>query len=159
MRRCSSSASFFREIVDKIRTGLGEQEIFLEQLERSFTLRPGLPPSDFQYLVQGLLLRFPLIQAVEWAPRIDGAARPGFEAAQRAVLPGFEIREAGPSGYPRRAGERAEYYPVTYIEPLRGNEEAVGFDLTSDRDRKSAVEAAIATGKPKQRSAKRREWR
>jgi signal transduction histidine kinase len=136
-----------QEIVDKIRGGLEEQEIFLEQLERSFTLRPGLSPFDFQYLVQSLLQRFPLIQAVEWAPRIDAAARPGFEAAEKAVLPGFEIREAGPSGYPRRAGERAEYYPVTYVEPLRGNEAAVGFDLTSDRDRKAAVEAAITTGK------------
>ena len=136
-----------QEIVDKVRTRLEEQEIFLEQLERSFTLRSGLSASDFQYLVQSLLLRFPLIQAVEWAPCIDAAARSDFEAAQRAVLPGFEIREAGPSGYPRRAGERAQYYPVTYVEPLWGNEEAVGFDLGSDRDRKSAVEAAIATGR------------
>jgi signal transduction histidine kinase len=136
-----------QEIVDKVRTRLEEQEVFLEQLERPFTLRSGLSASDFQYLVQSLLLRFPLIQAAEWAPRIDAAARSDFEAAQRVVLPGFEIREAGPSGYPRRAGERAQYYPVTYVEPLWGNEEAVGFDLSSDRDRKSAVEAAIATGR------------
>jgi signal transduction histidine kinase len=136
-----------QEIVDKIRTGLEEQEIFLEQLERSFTLRPGLSPLDFQYLVQSLLQRFPLIQAVEWAPRIDATLRPSFEAASRADRPGFEIREAGPSGYPRRAGNRAEYYPVTYVEPLPGNEQAIGFDLTSDHDRKAAVEAAITTGK------------
>jgi hypothetical protein len=87
-----------QEIVDKVRTRLEEQEVFLEQLERPFTLRSGLSASDFQYLVQSLLLRFPLIQAAEWAPRIDAAARSDFEAAQRVVLPGFEIREAGPSG-------------------------------------------------------------
>lgn len=136
-----------QEIVDKIRGGLEEQEIFLEQLERSFTLRPGLSPLEFPYLIQSLLQRFPLLQAVEWAPRIDAAARPEFEAAEKNVLPGFEIRELGPSGYPRRAGNRAEYYPVTYVEPLRGNEEALGFDLISDLDRQAAVETAITTGK------------
>jgi integral membrane sensor domain MASE1 len=54
-----------REIVDKMRTGLEEQEIFLEQLERSFNLRPELSRSDFRYLVQSLLQRFPLIRAIE----------------------------------------------------------------------------------------------
>ena len=136
-----------QEIVDKMRAGLEEQEVFLQQLERSFTLRPGLSPSDFRYLVQSLLQRFPLIQAVEWAPRIDATSRSDFETAKRADIPGFEIREVGPSGYPQRAADRAQYFPVTYVEPLRGNEEAVGFDLASDRDRKAAVEAAITTGK------------
>jgi signal transduction histidine kinase len=136
-----------REIVDKMRAGLEEQEVFLQQLERSFTLRPGLSPTDFQYLVQSLLQRFPLIQAVEWAPRIDATSRSDFETAKRGDIPGFEIREAGPSGYPQHAADRAQYYPVTYVEPLRGNEEAVGFDLASDRDRKAAVDAAITTGR------------
>ena len=62
-----------------------------------------------------------------------------FEAAQQADLPGFKIREIDPLGHPRRAGERAEYYPVTYIEPLRGNEQAAGFDLASNPDRKEEL--------------------
>ena len=134
-----------REVVDKMRAELEEREV--EQLERSFTLRAELSQSDFQHLVQSLLQRFPLIQAIEWAPRIDARSRSDFEAAQRAGVPDFEIREAGPSGYPRRARDRADYYPVTYVEPLRGNEEAVGFDLASDRDRKTAVERAITTAR------------
>ena len=136
-----------REIVDKMRTGLEEQEVFLEQLERSFTLRPELSRSDFQYLVQSRLQRLPLIQAIEWAPQIDARSRSDFEAAQRADLPAFEIREADPSRYLHRAGDRAQYYPVTFVEPLQGNEEAIGFDLGSDRDRKAAVEAAITTAR------------
>jgi integral membrane sensor domain MASE1 len=47
-----------REIVDKMRAGLEEQEVFLEQLERSFTLQPGLSPSDFRYLVQNFYNAF-----------------------------------------------------------------------------------------------------
>src|SRR5262249_46537573 len=78
------------------------------------------------------------------AHQFDPNARSDSGAA-KADLPAFEIREADPSGYPHRAGDRAQYYPVTFVEPLQGNEEAVGFDLASDRDRKAAVEAAIAT--------------
>jgi signal transduction histidine kinase/ActR/RegA family two-component response regulator len=61
-------------------------------------------------------------------------------------LPGFEIREIDPSGRPRRAGQRAQYFPVTYIEPLNGNEQATGFDLASNPDRNAAVERATDTG-------------
>ena len=107
-----------QQTIDKIRTGLEEQEVFLEQLERSFSMSVPLSRSDFQHLVQSLLQRFPTLQAVEWAPRIDSTRRASFEAAQQADLPGFEIREIDLSGRPRRAGERAQYYPVTYIEPL-----------------------------------------
>jgi signal transduction histidine kinase/CheY-like chemotaxis protein len=134
------------EIVDKIHTGLEEQSIFLAQLERSFSQPTTPSAADFHHLVERLLQRFPLIQAVEWAPRVDSAQRAAFEASRQSDLPGFEIREVDPSGYPRRAGHRAQYYPVTYIEPLRGNEEAAGLDIASDLDRKAALEAAMRTG-------------
>ena len=136
-----------QEIVDRIHTRLEEQEVFLEQLERSFTLPMALSAVDFQHLVESLLQRFPLIRAVEWAPHIDALQREAFEAARQAEMPGFEIREADPSGHPRRAAERAQYYPVTYVEPLRGNERAVGFDLASDADRKATITAAMETGR------------
>jgi signal transduction histidine kinase/CheY-like chemotaxis protein len=135
-----------QQMVDKIRTGLEQQDVFLEQLERSFSGRAALSQSDFAHHVESLLQRFPVLQAVEWAPRIDATRRARFEAAQQPDSPGFAIRELGPSGELRRAGERALFYPVTYVEPSHGNEQAVGFDLTSDSDRKAAVEQAINTG-------------
>ena len=64
-----------REIVDKVSTGLEEQEMFLEQLERSFSTPRPPSAADFHHLVEKLLQRFPLIQAVEWAPRIDSMQR------------------------------------------------------------------------------------
>jgi CHASE1-domain containing sensor protein len=72
-----------REIVDRIRTGLEEQEISLEQLERSFGRRVTPSAANFHYLVEKLLQRFPLIQAVEWAPRIDSTQRAAFEAGRQ----------------------------------------------------------------------------
>jgi signal transduction histidine kinase/CheY-like chemotaxis protein len=136
-----------QEIVDKTRAGLAEQEIFLEQLERSFSSPAPISRTDFQHLAKNLLRRFPTIQAVKWAPRVDLPQRAAFEEAQRADLPGFEIRAVDPSGRPRRAVERDRYYPVTYVEPARGNEHIVGFDLFSETGRKAAIEETINTGR------------
>ena len=132
-----------QEIVDKIGTGLKEQEVFLEQLERSFSGPAPLSRADFHRLVQSLLQRFPTIQAVKWAPQIESWQREAFEAAQQGDLPGFEIREIDASGRRRRAAERARFLPVTYVEPLKGNEHIVGFDLVSEAGRRAAVEATL----------------
>ena len=43
---------------------------------------------------------------------------------------------------------RPEYFPVLYVEPLAGNEAAVGFDLGSEPVRRAALEAALRTGHP-----------
>ena len=135
-----------RQTIDRIRAELEEQEVFLEQLERSFSMSAPLSRADFQHLVQSLLQRFPVLQAVEWAPRVDPDRRASFEATQQADFPGFEIREVDEAGKPRRAGLRSPYYPVTYVEPLRGNEQAAGFDLASNPDRNAAVQRTSDTG-------------
>src|SRR5215472_16862815 len=121
-----------QQTIDKIRAGLKEQELFLEQLERSFSRPTAVSRADFRHLVQSLLERFPTIQAVKWAPQIQSPQRANFEGAQQSDLPGFEIREIDLSGQRRRAGEQARYFPVTYVEPVKGNEHIVGFDLASE---------------------------
>ena len=136
-----------RQTIDKMRTELEEQEVFLEQLERSFSGGAAVSRTDFRHLVRSLLQRFPTIQAVKWAPRVDRDHRMSFEAAQQADLPGFEIREVDPSGQHRRAGERPRFFPVTYVEPLRGNEHIVGFDLASEAGRRAAVQTALDSGR------------
>ena len=136
-----------QEIVDRIHAGLVEQEIFLEQLERSFSRPAPLSRSDFHDLTKNLLQRLPTIQAVKWAPRIGSSNRGSFEAMQDTDLPGFEIRELDGRGQRRRAAERDRYYPVTYVEPLKGNEHIVGFDLFSEPGRRAAIEETITTGK------------
>jgi sensor domain CHASE-containing protein len=135
-----------QQTIDKIPAGLKDQELFLEQLERSFSGPAALSRTDFRHLVQNLLERFPTIQAVKWAPQILSPQRATFEAAQQGDFPGFEIREVDPSGHQRGAGDRARYFPVTYVEPLKGNEHIVGFDLASEPGRRAAVDAALDTG-------------
>ncbi|HEY8873972.1 MAG TPA: CHASE domain-containing protein, partial [Stellaceae bacterium] len=136
-----------QQVLDKLRTRLEEQEVVLEQLERSFQRATPMSRTDFMVVAQSVLHRFAMVQAVEWAPRVGGDDRSAFEIAQRAEVPGFEIREGGPIGRPGPAGTSEAFYPVTYVEPASGNEAALGLDLASDPDRHDAVEAALASGK------------
>ncbi|OAF12414.1 hypothetical protein AYJ54_06190 [Bradyrhizobium centrolobii] len=137
-----------QRLADLVKEELEEQTLFLEQLSGAFTNRSvAVDRTEFRGLVQALLRRFPTIQGVEWAPRITAAERSAFEASQRAKMPGFEIRDRTTTGKMRSAPERGEYYPVTYIEPLSGNEIAAGFDLASDPSRRTAIAASIGSGK------------
>jgi PAS domain S-box-containing protein len=87
------------------------------------------------------------IQALEWIPRVDRSEVDNYQAA--AIADGFttfEIREKSPSGQMVSAAPRDTYYPVFYVEPLAGNETAVGLDLGSEPARKNALETARDTG-------------
>jgi PAS domain S-box-containing protein len=136
-----------QHLADVMKATLEEQAVFLEQLSSAFTDRHlVITRQDFHNLVQSLLPRFPTIQAVEWAPRVVSAERDAFEAAQRVELPGFVIRERDSSGRLRPASDRSDFYPITYLEPISGNEEAAGYNLASNADRRAAIDAAITTG-------------
>jgi signal transduction histidine kinase/CheY-like chemotaxis protein len=135
-----------RGVVDKVRMALNEQDLFLEQLSRSFTGSKPVSQADFHHLVGGLLRHFPTIQTVEWAPRVDGARRAAFEAAQQPEIPRYEIRAVDATKRLQREGDRPFYYPVTYVEPLDGNADALGLDLDSDANRRAAIEGAVGSG-------------
>jgi PAS domain S-box-containing protein len=110
------------------------------------SLNHAVTGKDFHALAQTLLERSPSIQAVEWAPRILSSERSLFEDTRRLEMPGFLIRERDASGQLQAAQTRSQFYPISYLEPLDGNEEAVGFDLASEGVRAAAVETAVATG-------------
>jgi PAS domain S-box-containing protein len=67
-------------------------------------------------------------------------------ASQQENNPSFAIREHNKVGGMRQADDRTEFYPVTYIEPVQGNEPAVGFDLASDPERRATILRTTATG-------------
>ena len=135
-----------QQLVDGIKSRLEEQEVVLEQLERSFSEQIPNSADAFAALVQNALRRFPTIQAVEWAPRINAAERPYFERVQRSLAPDFAITERDGSGAVRPAAIRTQYFPVTFIVPLSGNEPAMGLDLASDAARNAAVIRALESG-------------
>ncbi len=131
---------------DRLRSELRAQEDFLIQLGAFWRGSGTISRGEFHDLTEHLLRRSPAIRAIEWAPRIAGAGRAAFEAEQQRDAPGFAIVGRTTAGGLARSPDRADYYPVTYIEPLRGNEAAVGFDLASEPVRNAALQAAVATG-------------
>ncbi|MBD2058058.1 CHASE domain-containing protein [Oculatella sp. FACHB-28] len=102
---------------------------------------------DFGRFVQPVLLRHSGIQALEWLPRLQECDRPLFEKTLQAEgYTNFQVTERKADGQLTRAAMRPEYFPVAYVEPLTGNELALGFDLFSDAIRRTALERARDTG-------------
>ncbi|HWN70753.1 MAG TPA: CHASE domain-containing protein, partial [Haliangium sp.] len=103
----------------------------------------------FHAFARHILHTNPGLQAVGWIPIVHAGERASYEERVRiAGLPRFQITERSETGALRRADERAVYYPVYFVEPMDGNEAALGFDLGSQRDRLAALRAAESTGKP-----------
>lgn len=102
---------------------------------------------EFTRFVQRALNTYPGIQALEWAPVVSAQERNTFEATIQAEgYPAFQITERESRGSLSRAASRPYYIPVTYLQPLTGNELAFGYDLTSDATRRTALETARDTG-------------
>lgn len=108
---------------------------------------PTVTRDEFNHFVNRALDTYPGIQALEWAPVILNQDRTAFETAiQTEGYPNFQITERESRGGLVRALSRPYYIPVTYLQPLTGNELAFGYDLTSDLTRRAALETARDTG-------------
>jgi len=101
----------------------------------------------FSTLVAPALERQHYLQALEWIPRVEHPERARFEhLARQDGLPRFGFTERQRDGNIGAAGERAEYFPVFYVEPVAGNERALGYDLASNPVRLAALQKARETG-------------
>lgn len=114
-------------------------ENFSAVLNASFSLNSffqaaGLVDRDkFGVFANSVLTRNKHIQALSWVPRIPIEQRTSYEQSFRDQgYKDFTIKEMGENRQFIKAQERAEYFPVTYIEPLATNKQALGFDLSSE---------------------------
>lgn len=97
----------------------------------------------FATLVAPAFERHCYLQALEWIPRVSQQDRARLEQlAQADGLRGFRLREQRSDGALAVAGRRNEYFPVFYLEPVQGNERALGYDLASNRVRLAAMQSA-----------------
>jgi len=103
--------------------------------------------SEFRAFARAALSRHPEIQALEWIPRVRRAERGLYEEDARAEgFHRFSITERKGPGTVIRAGERAEYFPAYFLEPMPGDQEAMGYDVASDPVRRVALERARDSG-------------
>ncbi len=144
-------AEFERSAKDRIAALKSEVNANLEllhSLKSLFLAAPQLDRNGFGAFATHFLARHKTIQALEWIPRVPAAKRDEYQAAaRRAGHPEFRFTERRAQGEMVPVAARDEYYPVYFVEPLAGNEQAFGFDLGSEPTRLEALMKARDTGK------------
>lgn len=103
-------------------------------------------PKDARRFVKRFLSRLQGIESLGWMPRISATERQSVEAEMRAAgYPNLRIPQEDSQGMTRISAQRAEYFPIAYMEGLGDSEMAVGFDMGSDLTR-FALEQARERG-------------
>jgi diguanylate cyclase len=115
----------------------------LVQVKRDFTRR------DWREFVSPWLNRYPGSLNFSWAPFVDRASRPTFEAYVREVdWPDFRILARVPAGGTNTAPEAHEYLPYLYVEPIDSNRAIVGLDPSTLPQVQEAIRQSRLTGQP-----------
>ena len=107
-------------LFDSFRAQLAAQEAYLAQLKVSFSGPAQLSRADFAVRARAVISHLAAIQAVEWAPQVTDTDH--------------------------ATGAEVAHFPITYIEPLAGNEADLGRDLTSEPERAAVIARARTTG-------------
>ena len=134
------------QVSEQLKVRFDSQESVLMQISGLFTFRnfEHISRNDFHDFVQETLKGFPMIYAIEWAPKVMHAQRTEFNREQSRDFPGFDIKHLDPEKKLVPASVRDYYYPVTYIEPMSADlQEVLGFDVAYLPVRKAALVKAL----------------
>ena len=130
----------------------GKLQSYVEHVESIGAVRAVAGPFDresFRTFTAPVLRDHPGIQALGWDPVIPRDRRAAHESElQREGSPDYVITERTADGRLVPASERDQYVVVTLVEPLAGNEAALGYDIYSEPVRREALVRARETGRP-----------
>jgi PAS domain S-box-containing protein len=119
----------------------------LRSLGSFYSASENIDRNKFRIFVEHSLNNFSGIQGISWDLRIPFSERDAYERGiQREGFPNFQIVEKTGDNQIVRAGDRPLYVPVGFVEPFRGNEKALGFDVYSDPVRQEAIVRATDSG-------------
>jgi PAS domain S-box-containing protein len=150
-----------RREITEIVSGQGEKrvELLRTQILRSMEVlhsmaslvgaRPDVTAEEFRQFITGAIQRQPELQGLGWSPRVTRAQRIKQERGPQSGghVPA-DILERDAEGQFIPAGDRPEYFPIRYIEPMDRNNVVLGFDLSSSPPRRDALMRAAITGRP-----------
>ena len=135
------------EQIESIRDTINFSSGTLQSIRGLFAASRNVDRSEFTTFVKVLNVGS-AVQALEWIPKVPLENREKVEALARLDgFPNFKIFHRGKNAQPSRVEKRDEYFPVHFVEPYRGNESALGFDLASNPSRLEALNRARDTGK------------
>ncbi len=115
-------------------------------LEAFFKSSDRIEREEFHSFANLLLQHKTGIQALEWIPLVHNAEREIFEELARLDgFSDFQITERLKQGVMIRAKTHDEYFPVYYVEPYEGNENALGFNVASNPRQVESLESSRDT--------------
>lgn len=117
----------------------------LHSLERFFAASEAVSRNEFAQFTT-LMADQPGILAIDWVPRITAANRKQFELSQHQLgFQNYQILELNSDRRLIVAGERNEYFPVLYTEPIESNKNVLGLDHGFEMPRQKAMARAVDT--------------
>lgn len=133
--------------VAAVQQGVDSSMHVLDDINLLFSTFETVSRDQFRWFTAPLLARNPFIQAFNFHRIIPDSERSAYEEAMRKTVPDFVITELQ-NGIRVPAQQRPSYRIVDYIEPLKGNEAALGFDAGSYGFQDAAMQRAVDTGQP-----------
>ncbi|HLG23055.1 MAG TPA: CHASE domain-containing protein, partial [Candidatus Manganitrophaceae bacterium] len=120
----------------------------LHALQSLFAVRDNVTRAEWRGYIESLDLqkRYPGIYYFAFARYVPKAEKADFE---RQVRNDASLKKEGYPGFSiKPAGDRAEYFPIDYLEPYSSAWGQFGFDIGSDPVQYAAIERACDTGDP-----------
>jgi diguanylate cyclase (GGDEF)-like protein/PAS domain S-box-containing protein len=133
--------------VAAVRRGLDDAVEVLSVTNQLFRTVAPVSREQFHTFAAPLLQRYPFIQAFNFHRLLPHGGRAAYEAAMRAEHPGFTITELTADGL-APAPDRPYYNVVDYLEPLSGNEAALGLNAGANPATVDAIERVLRTNRP-----------
>ncbi|RJF99239.1 EAL domain-containing protein [Noviherbaspirillum saxi] len=116
-------------------------------LNQTFASFEHVTREQFRSFTASLLQRHSYVQAFNFHRLIPDDQREAYEAGMRSIYPGYRMMQMeGSKLVPARFADR--HLIVDYIEPMAGNEAALGLDVTPNPYLAEAVQWATDTGQP-----------
>ena len=134
------------EISVIISSQLNAQEVFIDGIAAFFSTRIKPVTNEYfeQYVAHGLA-RYPMVQGISWLSYLKPDQLAQFTREQQKTYPDYQIKLI--SGDDKKASDNKKsfYTPVTFIEPLKSNKKALGFDISSNPARLDTIKKAISS--------------
>jgi PAS domain S-box-containing protein len=130
-----------------IESSLQDFSVIVSAMKGLFDASEDVDCQELKIFTNSLFKHSSEFQALEWAKLVKQAQRKRFEQ-ENALCDGNEsiITEKDAQGRIVPATQREEYLPVTFIDPIKPNRPALGFDLYSESLRGETIRKARDTG-------------
>ena len=133
--------------VAAVQQGVSNAIDALQVVNQAFVMSGNVSREQFHTFTQPLRARYPYIGIFSYRRLVSRDQRAAFEASMGARYPAHAIGEMI-DGKRVVAAVKERYQVIDYIEPMAGNEAAVGIDTSSQAFQADAVRRAEDTGLP-----------